>query len=47
MPRDTPWWETWTVKACGRAFLVPLDFLPDATGTTITQRPSDIVERGK
>jgi hypothetical protein len=39
-----PWWETWTVKGCGHTFSVPMDFAPDATGTQIKQRPSDIHE---
>jgi len=32
-----PWTETWTMVGCGRTFEVPLDFLPDATGTRIIQ----------
>jgi len=39
-----PWWETWTVRGCGRAFAVPLEFIPDATGTTINQSPARIRE---
>lgn len=40
-----PWWETWIVSGCGRSFAVPMEFVPDATGTTINQRPADIVQR--
>lgn len=38
-----PWWETWTLVGCGRVLEVPMDFMPDATGTQVTQ-PSHIVE---
>lgn len=44
--RET-WRETWTVAACGHTFAVPLEFVPDATGTTINQRPAEIREMGK
>lgn len=40
-----PWWETWTLIGCGHTFDVPMDFVPDATGTQITQKVEDIVER--
>ena len=39
-----PWWETWTVVGCGRRWDVPVDFIPDATGTQVYQ-PAHIVER--
>ncbi|MGI4732805.1 MAG: hypothetical protein ACRYFW_13815 [Janthinobacterium lividum] len=29
------WHETWKSAACGHVYDVPLDFIPDATGTTI------------
>jgi hypothetical protein len=32
-----PWWETWTMIGCGQIVDVPIDFVPDATGTTIIQ----------
>jgi hypothetical protein len=32
-----PWWETWTMIGCGQIIDVPIDFVPDATGTTIIQ----------
>ena len=38
-----PWWETWTVLGCGKSFDVPMNFIPDATGTTINQPVRDIV----
>ena len=31
-----PWHETWTVKACGHTWKIPITFTPDATGTNIT-----------
>jgi hypothetical protein len=39
-----PWWETWTLVGCGRTFDVPIDFVPDKTGTQIIQ-PRGIIER--
>jgi hypothetical protein len=35
--RLRPWWETWTMEGCGRLFDVPMDFVPNATGTQIIQ----------
>jgi hypothetical protein len=32
-----PWWETWTMIGCGKIVDVPMDFVPDATGTRIIQ----------
>ncbi len=32
-----PWWETWTMIGCGKIIDVPIDFVPDATGTRIIQ----------
>ncbi len=46
-PENGPWRETWTVAACGRMLAVPLEFIPDATGTTINQRPAEIRELKK
>jgi len=40
-----PWWETWTVVGCGRTFDVPMEFMPDRTGTQIVQTINDIIER--
>ena len=40
-----PWWEIWTVAACGRTFDVPIEFLPDRTGTQIVQTTNDVIER--
>ena len=42
--RLRPWFETWTLVGCGRTFAVPMDFLPDATGTQIIQ-PGGVKER--
>lgn len=44
-PQSRPWRETWTVAGCGRKFDVPINFVPDATGTLITQKSEEIVER--
>jgi hypothetical protein len=40
-----PWWETWTLAGCGHTFDVPMDFMPDATGTQIVQKAETITER--
>jgi hypothetical protein len=40
-----PWWETWTIVACGRVFDVLMDFAPHSTGTTILQPQKEIIER--
>ena len=42
--RFRPWWETWTMVGCERTFDVMLDFMPDATGTTIAW-PRKVQER--
>ncbi len=39
-----PWWETWTLTGCGRTVDVPIDFVPDETGTRIIQ-PGGATER--
>lgn len=39
-----PWWETWTLTGCSRTFDLPMDFIPDQTGTQIIQ-PAGQVER--
>lgn len=41
--RFRPWWETWTLTGCGKTVDVPLDFIPDGKGTTITQQPDRAV----
>jgi len=33
--RTTPWRETWSVRICGEDLEVPVEFMPDATGTMI------------
>jgi hypothetical protein len=40
-----PWWETWTLKGCGRTMDVPVNFSPDATGTNIAVPLKDIKDR--
>jgi hypothetical protein len=42
--RFRPWWETWIMTGCGRTIAVPLDFIPDATGTRIIQ-PAGSIEQ--
>jgi hypothetical protein len=39
-----PWWETWTMVGCDHTIDVPIDFVPDSTGTRIIQ-PTDTVKR--
>lgn len=39
-----PWWETWTMVGCNHTVDVPIDFVPDVTGTQIIQ-PGGAVER--
>lgn len=46
-PGKAPWHETWTVAACGKMLIVPMEFVPDANGTTINQRPADVRELTK
>ncbi len=38
----SPWNEAWEVRACGKLFTVPVKFVPDATGTSISVGASDI-----
>lgn len=40
-----PWYEVWTVAACGRKLLVPVQFIPDATGTGFNIVATDIIEQ--
>lgn len=35
---EKAWRETWTIAACGHVFQVPLEFIPDATGTVISAK---------
>jgi hypothetical protein len=37
-----PWWETWTLKGCGRTEDVPINFVPDAFGTNIAVPLKDV-----
>jgi hypothetical protein len=37
-----PWWETWTMTGCDHTIDVPIDFVPDSTGTRIVQPPSTV-----
>ena len=40
--RFRPWWETWTMIGCGQIVDLPINFLPDATGTTIVVGPGTV-----
>jgi hypothetical protein len=37
----SPWVEQWTVRSCGKKYLVTLHYTPDATGTTIEASPGE------
>lgn len=39
-----PWTEHWTVRSCEKRYLVPMHFVPDATGTGINVKPAEVVE---
>ena len=41
----TPWLEVWTVVACDHKMLVPIQFIPDATGTTFSISTESIVDQ--
>jgi hypothetical protein len=43
--RMRPWWETWTVKGCGKTIDVPLNFVPEATGATVSASLKNVLER--
>lgn len=36
------WEESWDVRSCGKIFTVPVKYIPDAHGTAISVRASDI-----
>ena len=36
------WEESWDVRSCGKNFTAPVKYIPDAHGTTISVRASDI-----
>jgi hypothetical protein len=40
-----PWREVWTIWACSRHLAVPLDFAPDARGTTVAAEQATPVPR--
>jgi hypothetical protein len=42
--RFRPWWENWTVAGCGRAFLVPLDFIPHPGTPIEINRPGHVTQ---
>ena len=38
----SPWKESWDVKTCGKVYVVPITFIPDNTGTSISVGTSEI-----
>ncbi|WP_044564426.1 hypothetical protein [Azospirillum sp. B4] len=42
--KSPPWREVWTLHTCTRKIEVPIRFIPDATGTTITPGPQTAVK---
>ncbi len=38
----TPWMERWRADACGKQYWLKVNYIPDATGTTIDVKPSDV-----
>jgi len=42
--RATPWRESWSFVSCTRRLIVPMHFIPDATGTTIVPGPSQQIK---
>jgi hypothetical protein len=40
-----PWWETWSLLGCGHTLDVPVYFMPNATGVTISQPLGDVTVR--
>jgi hypothetical protein len=39
-----PWNEKWTVRSCGKLYLVLMHFVPDQTGTGINVNPAETVD---
>jgi hypothetical protein len=42
--KEPSWRELWTLASCTQKMLVPMRFIPDATGTTITAGPGTEVK---
>ncbi|MEA1676454.1 hypothetical protein [Nitrospirillum sp. BR 11163] len=42
--KSPPWREVWTLRTCTKQIEVPIRFIPDATGTTITAGPQKAVK---
>lgn len=38
----SPWKESWDVRTCGKVYVVPIKFIPDKSGTSISVGLSDI-----
>ncbi len=38
----TPWEESWYVETCGKVYIVPVTYYPDASGTSISIEADDI-----
>ncbi|MGO9801970.1 MAG: hypothetical protein ACLPTM_10095 [Steroidobacteraceae bacterium] len=41
--KGRPWKELWTLQSCTQRALVPMQFIPDATGTSISAGPNTAV----
>ena len=42
--KGRPWKERWTLQSCTQKAIVPMHFIPDATGTSISAGPSTAVQ---
>jgi hypothetical protein len=42
--KEPPWRESWTIITCTRKIEVPIQFIPDATGTTISVGPNTAIK---
>ena len=42
--KGPPWLEKWTVITCTKQMIVPMRFIPDATGTSFSAGPSTAVK---
>jgi len=42
--KGRPWKEVWILQSCTQKMRVPMQFIPDSTGTTITAGPGNAIE---
>jgi hypothetical protein len=42
--KGPPWKEVWTLESCTQRMLVPMRFIPDSTGTTISAGPNKAIQ---